>query len=74
MIAYYQRFKGNEPVFWFSELKADCSFMWSVSLICSLNFTLSLSKISSHTSCPYALFQPNRHNFRDIELKFCILS
>ena len=46
MIAYYQRFKGKEPVFGFSELQADCSFMWGVSLICNLNFILSLSKIS----------------------------
>ena len=33
-------------MFWFSEFLADCSFMWSLSLICNLNFTLFLSKIT----------------------------
>ena len=28
---------------------------------------------SVHTPCP-CVFWPSRHNFRDIELKFCILS
>ena len=46
MTVIYQRFKGKERnLLWFSEL-ADCSFMPSVSLICNLNFTQSLSKIS----------------------------
>ena len=33
----YQSIKGKDPVFWFTDLYAVCSFMWSVSFICNLS-------------------------------------
>ena len=35
---------------------------------------IQLNYSGIHTPCPGAYFWPNRHNFGDIELKFCILS
>ena len=42
----YQSIKGKDPVFWFRNLYAVCSFMRSVSFICNLSFTWSLARMS----------------------------
>ena len=45
----YQSIKGKDPVFWFRDLQAICSFMCfyvECSFICNLSFTWSLARMS----------------------------